>query len=109
MCRVFLREREGVFDGALNLREDRGRQSSKFFNDTLFIRLFYCSVTAFEAKVRPAVPFAITTYDRGRCGAVFFVKGAHNDELAEAIDTIVGHHNGGTSLFDSSGPSSGRG
>ena len=35
----------------------------------------------------------------GDVGGIFRQRN-HNDELAEAIDTIVGHHNGGTSLFD---------
>ena len=59
--RVLLREREGVFYGALDLREDRGRQSSKFFKMRCSSTALICSVTAFEAKVRRAVPFAITT------------------------------------------------
>jgi hypothetical protein len=37
---VFLREREGVFDGALDLREHRWRQSPKFLDDALFINRF---------------------------------------------------------------------
>src|SRR6266550_2619819 len=96
---VFLREREGVFDGALNLREDRGRQSSKFFYNALFIDRFDLFSHGFRSKSETSRAFRNNHMTGGDVGGIFRQRN-HNDELAEAIDAIVGHHNGRTSLFD---------
>jgi hypothetical protein len=43
------------------LRERRGRQSSKFFNDALFINRFDLLSHGLRSKSERAVPFAMTT------------------------------------------------
>src|SRR5438045_4089348 len=67
-----------------------GGRVPSFFTTRCLSTALICSVTAFEAKVRRAVAFRNNHMTGGDVGGIFRQRN-HNDELAEAIDAIVGH------------------
>jgi hypothetical protein len=95
----FLGEGKSIFEGALDLGEERRRQSSQSFNQTPFVDRFDLFGYDLGRKCETSNPFG---YDRVTGREMRRVLGQRNDnhELAKLIDTVIGENDHRTGLFD---------
>ena len=94
-----LRKRERIFESALNLREQGGRQASQPFDDALLVNRLDLLSHDFRCKRETSRAFRNNNVAGREVGRVFRQRD-DNNKLAEVIDAIVRYHNGGPSLFD---------
>jgi hypothetical protein len=94
-----LREGERVFEGALDLGKERGRQSSQPFDQTPFgdgFDLFGYDLGRKRQTGNSLGYDCVTGREMGRV----LGQGNDNHQLAELIDTVIGENDHRTGLFD---------
>jgi hypothetical protein len=96
---MMLRKTERIFEGALDLLQHRGGESSQPSDDTLFINRFDLFSYNFRCEGETSRAFRNHNVTGGEMGCIFRQR-HDNNELAEVIDAIIGKDNGGPGLFD---------